>query len=404
MADLNNFVYTDDIDDVLAIYVNNLLASTMRSEYKNVDTLAADKTLTDADTPIQRLNCNGAARIVKVPTADAVENHPFFIVNSSAAAYAITLKTNDGATIIATISQGESVLVLPDGNGTYQQVGRERETAYKIAPTVATNHLTLTLTHMDGTTPSTSRPLWFKIGDAWRAVTGALSVTVNAAVNTFNAGSAELATKEIDYFSYVSWRAASSAVVLGYSRIPYACLYSEFSGTATEEKYAAFSTAPASTDNVINIGRFAATLSAGAGYTWTVPTFTGANLIQSPCYESRILSWAPQHSRSGGAYTNLPMINFAVYHLHGKSMGVFEKHTQHATPGSSGTQRVTLPFTNPLSVSSLLDATNNAAATLFSGFYITATNYVDFYKYDGTAEATASNSYTIDGEVYLSAS
>lgn len=301
MADLNDFGYTDDVDDVLAVYVNNLLASTMRSEYKNVETLAADKTLTDADTPIQRLNCNGAARIVKVPTADGVDNHPFFIVNSSAGAYAITLKTNDAAAIIATISQGESVLVLPDGNGTYQLVGREREVAYKLLPTVASNNITLTLTHMDGTTPSTSRPLWFRIGDAWRAVTGALSVTVNAAVNTFNAGSAELATKEVDYFPYVSWRAASSAVVLGFSRIPYASLYSDFSGTATNEKYAAFSTAPASTDDVANIGRFAATLSAGAGYTWTVPTFTTANLINRPIFETRLLIYTPTWSSSGTA-------------------------------------------------------------------------------------------------------
>ena len=120
MADLNDFGYTDDVDDVLAVYVNNLLASTMRSEYKNVETLSADKTLTDADTPIQRLDCNGAARIVKVPTADAVDNHPFFIVNSSASAYAITVKSNDAATIIATVAQGEAVLVLPDGNGTYK--------------------------------------------------------------------------------------------------------------------------------------------------------------------------------------------------------------------------------------------------------------------------------------------
>ena len=39
------------------------------------------------------------------------------------------------------------------------------------------------------------------------------------------------------------------------------------------------------------IGRFAATLSAGAGYTWTVPTFTNANLIQRPIFETRLLDW-----------------------------------------------------------------------------------------------------------------
>lgn len=134
MADLNSFNYTDDVDDVLAIYVNNLLASTMRSEYKNVETLSADRTLTDADTPLQRLDCNGAVRIVKVPTADAVENHPFFVVNSSSGAYAITLKSNDAATILATVAQGESVLVLPDGNGTYKTAMPINETGWMAAP------------------------------------------------------------------------------------------------------------------------------------------------------------------------------------------------------------------------------------------------------------------------------
>lgn len=344
MADLNDFGYTDDVDDVLAVYVNNLLASTLRSEYKNVETLSADKTLTDADTLIQRLDCNGAARIVKVPTADAVENHPFFIVNSSAAAYAITLKTNDAAAIIATISQGESALVLPDGNGTYQLVGRERETAYKIAPTVATNNLTLTLTHMDGTTPSTSRPLWFRIGDVWRAVTGALSVTVNAATNTFNAGSAELATKEVDYFPYVSWRAASSAVVLGFSRISFASLYSDFSGTATNEKYAAFSTAPASGDDVLNIGRFAATLSAGAGYTWTVPTFTNKNLVQRPCFETRWLDYQPAYAASGSMTFTTVTTNIARYKLDEETLNAWVKATG-TTGGTASTQiQATLPF------------------------------------------------------------
>jgi len=176
-----------------------------------------------------------------------------------------------------------------------------KDTAYKLVPTIASNNITLTLTHMDGTTPSTGRPLWFRIADDWRAVVGALSVTVNAAVNTFNAGSAELATKEIDYFPYVSWRAASSEVVLGFSRIPFASLYSDFSGTATNETYAAFSTAPASTDDVANIGRFAATLSAGGGYTWTVPTFTNSSLKNQPEYDTRLLTYTPIWASSGTA-------------------------------------------------------------------------------------------------------
>ncbi len=215
-----------------------------------------------------------------------------------------------------------------------------KETVYKIAPTVATNHLTLTLTHMDGTTPSTSRPLWFRIGDAWRAVTGALAVTVNAAVNTFNAGSAELATKEVDYFSYVSWRAASSAVVLGFGRIPFASLYSDFSGTATDNKYAAFSTAPASGDDVVNIGRFAATLSAGAGYTWTVPTFDNSNLRHVPTFETRWLTWIPTIS----GYSANPTDTVYIYRVNGR---MCEMNFREATAGTSNNaaHTYTAPFT-----------------------------------------------------------
>lgn len=125
MADLNDFFRTNLVDDHVAGDVNDLIAASLRSEYKNVETLSADKTLTDADTPIQRLNCNGANRIVKMPTADAVENHPFFIVNSTASgAYTLTVQ-NNGATINhAVLMPSEYILMLPDGNGTYQTLGR----------------------------------------------------------------------------------------------------------------------------------------------------------------------------------------------------------------------------------------------------------------------------------------
>jgi len=163
----------------------------------------------------------------------------------------------------------------------------------KISVTVASNNITLAIKTAAGSNPTSTDKVTVKINGTKREITAALSVTVNAAANTFNSGGTELATKEIDYFAYVSWRAASSAVVLGFARFPSARLYSDFSGTATNEKYAAFSTAPASTDDVVVCARFAATLSAGAGYTWTVPTYTNINLVQRPIWETRWLDWTP---------------------------------------------------------------------------------------------------------------
>jgi len=160
----------------------------------------------------------------------------------------------------------------------------------KIVPSVASNNLTVALKTLAGTDPSATDPVYCRIGDTVRSVTAALSVTKNAATNWCNAGSAELATKEIDYFVYLGYN-ATDGVVIGFSRI-IGNQYSDFSVTTTNEKYAAISTitTAASTDYYEVVGRFAATLSAGAGYTWSVPTFTASNLIQRPIYETRWLS------------------------------------------------------------------------------------------------------------------
>lgn len=164
----------------------------------------------------------------------------------------------------------------------------------KIAVSVAANNLTVALKGMDGNDPSATNPVYVRIGDTIKSVTAALSVTKNAGTNWCNAGSAELATKEIDYFVYLGYN-ATDGVVIGFSRIPYGTLYSSFSTTGTAETYAGISTITnaAAGDNYVNIGRFAATLSAGAGYTWSVPTFTATNLIQRPVYETRWLVYVP---------------------------------------------------------------------------------------------------------------
>ena len=150
-----------------------------------------------------------------------------------------------------------------------------------------------------GTDPTSSDITYIRIGDTTRQITSALSVTLADGTNWFNAGSAELATKVIDYFLYAVWDSNSSAVALGFARIPGANLVSDFSATTTNEKYIAGYSGFTTTDEVENIGRFAATLSAGAGYTWTVPTFTASNLIQRPIYETRKLVWVPTITCSG---------------------------------------------------------------------------------------------------------
>ena len=176
---------------------------------------------------------------------------------------------------------------------------------YKITPSISSNDIVLTLTHLDGTTPSTTRPLFFEIGTTKRSVTAALSRTLADGTNWFNSGSAALGTKEIDYFAYVVWDSNSSAVGLSFARIPNARLVSDFSSTTTNEKYCAGYSDFTSTDEVMNIGRFAATLSlSGTSHLWTTPTATNVNLIHQPTFNTRSLSWAGTVTSGGGSPTN----------------------------------------------------------------------------------------------------
>jgi hypothetical protein len=165
-----------------------------------------------------------------------------------------------------------------------------------IRATVASNNLTVAISTSPTSlvAPTATNPVGIWIGNQLRWITSSLSIAANAGTNWFNSGSAELATREIDYFAYIGYN-ATDGITLGYARIPYAKLYSDFSVTTTNEKYARISTITnaASGDNYVNIGRFAATLSAGAGHTWTVPAFTNANLIQEPIYETRYLIAVP---------------------------------------------------------------------------------------------------------------
>lgn len=153
--------------------------------------------------------------------------------------------------------------------------------------------ITVSLKTLAGNDPSATDPVYVRIGDTPREITSALSRSLADGTNWFNAGSAELATKEVDYFAYLVWDSNSSAVGLSFARIPSANLISDFSATTTNEKYCAGYSDFTTTDEVEVIGRFAATLSAGAGYTWSVPTYTAANLIQRPIYETRELTWVP---------------------------------------------------------------------------------------------------------------
>lgn len=212
----------------------------------------------------------------------------------------------------------------------------------KLVPSVASNNLTLALKTLAGNDPSTGDPVFFVINGVVHKITATLSITVNAGANSFNAGSSELATKEIDYFGYLGYN-ATDGVVIGFSRIPYANSYDDFSPTATSEKYCAISTITnaLSTDYYAVVGRFAANLSAGAGYTWSVPTYTAKNLIQRPIYETRWLAWVITFT----GFSSAPSSVVSIYKIRGDLIFIQIHNTSAGTSNATGFT-MSAPFTN----------------------------------------------------------
>lgn len=213
-------------------------------------------------------------------------------------------------------------------------------TDYKISVTVSSNNLIVALKDRDGNDPSAASPLWFFIDDTWRSVTSALSITIAAATNWYNAGGAELATKIAPYFVYVLWDSNSSAVALTVGRKSGFRLVSDTSATTTNENHIYGYSGFTSTDPLLNIGYFEATLSAGAGYTWTVPTFTNKNLMHRQTYESVWFDFVPTVT---GYTATVPTNVSYKYKVNRFGVDIAMNETTNGTSNSTATS-YTLPF------------------------------------------------------------
>jgi len=80
----------------------------------NVETLAANKTLTTADANFQKLDPGGSARDVTLPAEASSTGSVFYIMNAADAAENLVVK-DDGASTIVTINQNEAAIVICDG-------------------------------------------------------------------------------------------------------------------------------------------------------------------------------------------------------------------------------------------------------------------------------------------------
>lgn len=266
---------------------------------------------------------------------------------------------------------------------------------YKLAVSVVSNDLVVTLQHQDGTNPTSTRPLWFRIAGIWRSVTTTTTITIPDGTNFFNAGSVEIGTKLFGNFVYVVWDSNSSVVALSTSRIPYGRVVTDFNSSTTNEKhlfnYANF-TAGGTPDNVANIGYFEATLSlSGTSHLWTVPAFTNANLKSAPTFETRWLDWTPAYSASGSlTYTSVTTA-VAKYKIVGESELHYEIRATGTLGGTASTTlSATLPFEGAQSANNMSTGAGQTA-TVSAKVYITGgtPDKLNIEKYDTSNYATS---------------
>jgi len=238
-----------------------------------------------------------------------------------------------------------------------------------ILPTVATNNITLSISTSASSqvNPTASNPVYVWIDGVLRSITSALTVTANAGTNWFSSGSSETATLEIDYFAYIGYN-ATDGVTLGFSRIPGARIYSDFSVTSTNDKFCRISTitTAAAGDSYINVGRFAATLSATAAFNWSVPTYTNANLIQRPTFKTRLLTWAPTYSGNASmTFTSVSTTN-ARYYIDNTNL----YHNVNASGTVGGTPSSQLRYTLPISIITSSSQSYSLAGWGFDGNFV----------------------------------
>jgi hypothetical protein len=118
MPTLNDFFYTDFVDDVLAVIVNRLIAGNLRGELAETKAITATLALTDGDLPIQNLTANVSSQIVNLPL-EAINNH-VVVIRNAGATYSLIVKDNAGAVTFATITPGQMIMAIPIGGLTWQ--------------------------------------------------------------------------------------------------------------------------------------------------------------------------------------------------------------------------------------------------------------------------------------------
>lgn len=264
---------------------------------------------------------------------------------------------------------------------------------YQIVPSVASNNLTLAIKARDGNDFSATNSGKMRIGNTLYGPVGSISFTKNAGTNWCNAGSAETAAKDIDFFVYAIGETGGSAgLKFGFSRLPYGKTMADFSNTSTNEKYIASNiTNFNAADAVTNIGRFRAQLSATAAFNWSIPS---PLVVNRPIYETDWLQFTSIITYGGGTTSPTSLtINTAHYRIRGKDAAIAIVATLVRGTGNRTTAIFTVPFTEA-QISPIDGMDSVTAAGLIGGAAI----------YIQTSSARYGRTMANDGVYYMNGS
>ncbi len=235
---------------------------------------------------------------------------------------------------------------------------------YRIVRSVASNDLTVAITLEDGTTaPSTDKPLSFKIGNTRRELSAACTFTSVDGTNKLNLGSAEHATQVVYLFVYAVYETTASftGVKVLISRIAHATTMADFSATDTNELGFLWSGNTRNvTDEVVVIGMINVTLSAGAGYTWSVPA---TSFVQSfPLYETPDMIFAPVWASSG---TQPAIVNGTIVGIYKVRRNRWIQNVRLTAGGSTTFGTGTYTFSNAFTAKTLANSAYPGAAAIY---------------------------------------
>lgn len=240
--------------------------------------------------------------------------------------------------------QGDGKIVTPNEISAKLQVPQGHMLNGKIVTSASAGVLTVEIKTLAGANPSTSDPVYIRIGNTIRTINSTFSYSTSGLSNYLNMGSTELGNEEVDLFVYLVWNSVANAVHMFASRIPYAKKVSDFVISTSDEKGVLLLGNPSwnGNDEVEVIGRFNVQQNP-SGFALSIPATSV--IINRPIFETRRLVYNAQWAASGTAPSLGNGTISSAYQLVMNRVNIYVKQNMGSTTTyGTGNYQWSIPF------------------------------------------------------------